>query len=169
MYVDRRIIMKMGKLNAKQTTQKRRILIIYSKIYFMIILLLCCTKTSIYADEIYNQTIIDYFEEEIGTTVIGFAFIDVNGDGVADHHISIPYVNESGLSRRLSRLLKIGNTVSFDDSKKIYDREFGTYEINYKYLLEINGISLKIYFPQNKVDFPFEFARQERLINETKR
>ena len=133
------------------------------KIFLMFLLLFFCIINGIFANEHFNKPIIEYFEQQIGRTLMGFALVDEDGDDIPDVYIVVTHMDRDIFLRRVSNLLKPGNTVSYDASKKKYDRELGAYEIEMEHLLEVNGRSMKKYFPNNRVDFPFEFARQERM------
>jgi len=153
--------------NSKPTQKKTYSRMPFGLKFVLMSILIALFAKELYAKEIYNVKVVEYFEQRIGETLLGYALVDENGDGVADTHIVILYMDQVPLYRRAANLLQPGNTVSYDDSKKLYERSMGTYEIKLQYLLEINGISMKTYFPNSRVEFPIEFARQERLSTQT--
>ena len=112
----------------------------------------------IFAEERFNERIVEAYKQMSGTVEFHFAGVDQNGDGFSDLFIVIPYTNSLPLATRLASLLREGATVSYDDKGKFSD---GT--LNQTALLEINGRSVLQIFPDKRADFPAEVARQSRL------
>jgi hypothetical protein len=115
------------------------------------------------AEEIFNKPIVETFSEMIGDEKFHFAGVDTTGDGFADLFINVPYVGETAFFTRLAGFLKEGVMVSFDDTRKSFNRGFGAYELDFYYILEINSRSILQIFPGLTADFSAEAARQRRL------
>jgi len=117
------------------------------------------------AAEIYNAKVVEYFEETIGSTDCAYAGVDTDDDGFADMIIIIEPLDVM-IYRRLANFIKQIKLVSYEDSRKIYDRELGNYTIGARYILEVGGKSVLEIFPGKRADFPAEAARQARLLSE---
>jgi len=134
------------------------------RVILMYILMVLFAK-ELYAKEIYNVKVVEYFEEVVGRTSLAYAGVDTTGDGFADIFLIIEPL-ESTLYRRLANYVEQTKIVSYDDSRKVYDRELGNYTVSTEYILEVGKKSVLELFPGKRVDFPIEAARQERLKRE---
>ena len=132
----------------------------------LLILLTFTAKMGINAEEKFNKPIVEAWHEIIGDTKLHYAGVDEDGDGFSDFFITVPYTDDSPVLRRIANLLREGATVSYEDQEKRLSSSLGSYTLQYKNLLEINGRSMLQYFPDRLESFSFEAARQERLQRE---
>jgi len=135
---------------------------------WLLVLLAIASKFGLHAKEIYNAKIVETFGEVIGQTGFHYAGVDINGDGLVDLFINVPYVGSehSSFFTRLAGLLKEGATVSLDDGNVFFSARQRSNAMGMGGLLEINGRSVLQIFPGLEVNFPTEAARQERLKRE---
>ena len=131
----------------------------------LLILVLLVSKGKIAAEEIFDKPIVEVFSNIIGNEEYHNAGVDIDGDGLVDLFIYV--LKEGPLLRRLSNFLKEGAKVSFDDSKKIMNRDLGAYTLKFTELFEIGGKSVLQIFPNQERNFPAEAARQIRLKSQS--
>ena len=142
----------------------------WNKNWFLILLAIA-SKFGLQAEEIYNAKIVETYADAIGQTGYYNAGVDVNGDGITDLFIVVPFVggrNPSPISTRLAGFLREGANVSFDDKDKRFDKTMSAYTVGDESLLEIEGKSVLLYFPgvTGEKNFPYESARQKRLSSQ---
>ena len=128
----------------------------------LIALLMALAAKGISAAEILNAKVLEYFEQTIGRSNFGFVGVDSTRDGLVDTFIVIEGM-QLPIYKRIANLIQQAGVVSYDDSKKINDRDLGAYSLGCTELLEIGGKSVLELFPGQRAEFPREFARQERL------
>jgi hypothetical protein len=154
---------------SKNMEKKGKTFILTQK-FLLVILLILCGNMRIFAEELFNKPVVEYFErryENINTTE-AFVGIDSNGDELADTFIYIQPL-EHMLLRRLANAIKTtGVVVSYDDKNKIIYAELGAYIVGYRDVLEVGGKSVLEVFPgASEVIFPTEHARQARLRSQS--
>jgi len=126
-------------------------------------LIMALVAKGLIAEEHFNKRIVETFRQMAGDSEFHFAGVDQDGDGIADIFISVGYIDHP-TPRRIAGLLREGATVSYDDTNAKISRSLGAPVIESKGLLEVNGQSMFLYFPNaHPAEFPMELVRQQRL------
>jgi len=128
----------------------------------LLAVLMAIGAKGIYATEIYNAKVVEYFEQTVGRSNFAFVGVDSTNDGFVDTFIVIEGM-QLPIYKRIANLIQQAGVVSYDDSKKINDRDLGAYSLGCTELLEIGGKSVLELFPNQNAEFPREVARQKRL------